>query len=167
MLLILSHGQSDIERGFSVNKDIATANMKEETIVAYRKVYDGVKQRQCSVYEFPVNPLILDSCRHVRIRFQIYLDKTKKAETECIAQKKRKAIDADLKDSKIKKHKLEVLVKQPCDEADTLSTDAEKKNKMSILVKANALREKAKQKSKEVDFIAHDIEAAETKLRNM
>ena len=71
MMLILSHGQSDIERGFSVNKDIATANMKEETIVAYRKVYDGVKQRQCSVHEFPVNPLILDSCRHARSRFQI------------------------------------------------------------------------------------------------
>ena len=35
IMLILSHGQSDIERGFSVNKDIATANMKEETIVAY------------------------------------------------------------------------------------------------------------------------------------
>ena len=92
------------------------------------------------------------------------MDKTKKAETECIAQKKRKEIDADLKDSKTKKQKLEVLVKQLCDEADTLSTDAEKKNKMSILVKAN---EKAKQKSKEVDVIAHDIEAAETKLRNM
>ena len=29
----------------------------------------------------------------------IYLDKTKKAETESIAHKKRKEIDADLKDS--------------------------------------------------------------------
>ena len=59
MMLILSRGQSDMERGFSVNKDIATANMKEETIVAYRKVYDVVKQS--SVHAFPVNPLILDS----------------------------------------------------------------------------------------------------------
>ena len=32
---------------------------------------------------------------------------------------------------------------------------------MSILVNANARREKAKQKSKEVDVIAQDIEAAE------
>ena len=40
-------------------------------------------------------------------------------------------------------------------------TDAEKKNKMSILVNANALHEKAKQKSKEVDVIAQDIEASE------
>ena len=127
MMLILSHGQSDIERGFSVNEDIATANMKEETIVAYRKVYDGVKQRQSSVHEFPVNPVILDSCRHARNRFQIYLDKTKKVETEYIAQKKRKEIGADLKDSKTKKQKFEVLVKQLCDEANTLSSDAEMK----------------------------------------
>ena len=32
---------------------------------------------------------------------------------------------------------------------------------MSILVNANALREKAKQKSQEVDVIAQNIEAAE------
>ena len=38
-----------IERGFSVNKNIATSNMKEETIVAHRKVYVAVQQRQCSV----------------------------------------------------------------------------------------------------------------------
>ena len=34
------------------------------------------------------------------------------------------------------------------------------KNKMSILVNANTLREKAKQKSKEFGVIAQDIEAA-------
>ena len=128
------------------------------------------QQRQCSVHELLVNPLILDLCRYARSWFQIYLDKTKKAETEYIAQKKRKEIDADLKDSKTKKQKLgvcEVFVKQLCDEANTLSTDAEKKNKMSILVNANALHEKAKPKSKEVDVIAHDIEAAKKKMKNM
>ena len=133
-----------------------------QTVNNFVKQKDGVEQRQCSVHK-AVNPLILDSCRHVRSRFQIYLDRTKKAETEYTAQKKRKEIDADMKDSKTKKQKLEVLVKQLCDEADTFSSDAEKKNKMSILVKANALCEKAKQKSKEVDVIAHEIEAVEKK----
>ena len=96
---------------------------------------------------FQSTRLILNSCRHARSRFQIYLDKTKKVETEYIAQKKRKEIDAVMKDSKTKKQKLEVLVKQLYDEADSLSSDAEKKNKMSILVKVNALREKEKQRS--------------------
>ena len=31
-MLILSNGQSDIERGISVNKDIATANMKKKLL---------------------------------------------------------------------------------------------------------------------------------------
>ena len=88
-----------------------------------------MKQRQCNVHGFPVNPLILDSCRHARSRFQIYLDKTKKAETEYSTQKKIKEIDADRKDSKSKKQKHEVLVKPLCDESDILSSDAEKKNK--------------------------------------
>ena len=54
-----------------------------------------------------------------------------------------------------------------CDEADTLSTDAWKKNKIAYLVKANALCENAKQKSDEVDFIAYDIEVVGKKLKNM
>ena len=94
-ILILSHVQSDIER---INKDIATANVKEETIVAYRKIYDRVKQRQCSVHEFPVNLLIMDSCRHARNQFQIYFHIHMKAETESIVQRKRMEIDADLED---------------------------------------------------------------------
>ena len=69
MMLILTHGKSDIERRISVDRDIVIANMKEETIVAYRKVYDGVKQRQYSVHALPVDLLILDSCRHARSMF--------------------------------------------------------------------------------------------------
>ena len=84
-----------------------------------------------------------------------------------MAQRKRKEIDADLKDSKTKKQKLEVSVNQLCAEAVTLSSDAEKKDKMSILVKANALREKAEQKSKEVNVIAHDTEAVGKKCTFM
>ena len=76
------------------------------------------------------------------------MDKTKKAETESIAQKKKG--DADLKYSKPKKQKFEVLLKELCDEADTLSTDAEKKVNL---------------KSKEVDVIAHDIEATKKKCK--
>ena len=33
-LLILSHGQASVERGFSVNKEVETCNMQEDTLVA-------------------------------------------------------------------------------------------------------------------------------------
>ncbi|TRY58840.1 hypothetical protein DNTS_006721 [Danionella cerebrum] len=40
-LLILSHGQATVERGFSVNKEIETGNMQEDTLVAQRLVSSG------------------------------------------------------------------------------------------------------------------------------
>ena len=42
-LLLLSHGQASVERGFSVNKQMERANLCEETFVAQRIVNDHVK----------------------------------------------------------------------------------------------------------------------------
>lgn len=44
LLLILSHGQATVERGFS---EVECENMKEKTLVAQRLVYDHVKQMEC------------------------------------------------------------------------------------------------------------------------
>ena len=42
MIFTLSHGQSSIERGFSINKNVSKTNMKEDTIIAERIICDGV-----------------------------------------------------------------------------------------------------------------------------
>jgi len=133
MMLTLSHGQSDIERGFSVNSDIATANMKPETLEAYRKVYDGITQRQCNVYEFPITQEMLDSCRRARSRWQTYIDETKKTNANSAAKEKRKMMESDLKTKKSKKQKLEAVHQELMDEADKLSMEAEKKAKCHFL----------------------------------
>ena len=43
LLLTLSHGQSQVERGFSLNKDITSTNMAAETLIAVHRVHDGVQ----------------------------------------------------------------------------------------------------------------------------
>ena len=43
MLLLLSHGQASVERGFSVNRQIEVENMKDETYVARRHICDHVR----------------------------------------------------------------------------------------------------------------------------
>ena len=60
MMLVMSHGQADIERGFSVNKDKANDNMQEESFVAHRRVYHGVTS---SGYELPVTKQMLTLCK--------------------------------------------------------------------------------------------------------
>jgi len=39
-LLILSHGQAMAERGFSINKEVETCNIQEDTVIAQRVVCD-------------------------------------------------------------------------------------------------------------------------------
>lgn len=43
-LLILSHGQATVERGFSENKELSCTNLQEKTLIAKRIVVDHVKK---------------------------------------------------------------------------------------------------------------------------
>lgn len=43
-LLILSHGQATVERGFSINKEVEADNLQEDTIVTRRLVCDFISQ---------------------------------------------------------------------------------------------------------------------------
>ncbi|XP_063731290.1 uncharacterized protein LOC134858964 isoform X2 [Eleginops maclovinus] len=66
-LLLLSHGQASVERGFSVNKEIETENMQEETLVAHRLVYDYVAIHG-GVTKVPLTPDLMKSVMAARSR---------------------------------------------------------------------------------------------------
>jgi len=61
LVLILSHGQADVERVFSINKDVASLNMRPETLCAYRTVYDGISKMECKVHEEVISKEMLQS----------------------------------------------------------------------------------------------------------
>ncbi|CAM1305632.1 Uncharacterised protein r2_g1549 [Pycnogonum litorale] len=42
LLLLLSHGQATVERGFSINKEITTTNISEQTLVVRRVIKDHI-----------------------------------------------------------------------------------------------------------------------------
>ncbi|KAG8177475.1 hypothetical protein JTE90_008659 [Oedothorax gibbosus] len=42
MAMMFSHGNANVERGFSVNGDCLWENMNEQSLVARRQVYDYV-----------------------------------------------------------------------------------------------------------------------------
>lgn len=75
-LLILSHGQSSIERGFSDNKDILSDNMNPETLVAFRRAHDGLKSEKKQIYEC-VTKNLLEHCSHAYHRYRSHLGEKK------------------------------------------------------------------------------------------
>ncbi|KAL8607717.1 hypothetical protein ACOMHN_039390 [Nucella lapillus] len=43
-LLLLSHGQASVERGFSVNKELSVENLAKEALIARRQITQHVKK---------------------------------------------------------------------------------------------------------------------------
>ena len=40
ILLFISHGQSDVEKGFNVNKEVSVQNMQKPSLIFQRIIYD-------------------------------------------------------------------------------------------------------------------------------
>lgn len=94
-LLMLSHGQATVERGFSINKEVETCNMDEETVVAQRLICDYVRVYG-EVTQLPLTKELLNYCATARTRCRMHIDeeKSKKAKDEQIT--KRKAAEDEL-----------------------------------------------------------------------
>ena len=126
LLLMLLHGQSQVERGFSINKDITSTNMGAETLIAFCRVHDGIQSlglpmEQCVTAE------MLRHCKFAHSHYQFHLDEMKRESEETDRERKRKAVKEELEQTeKKKKKKVDSTVTDLEREADQLALDAEK-----------------------------------------
>ena len=120
--------------------------MGAETLIAFCRVHDGIQSlglpmEQCVTAE------MLRQCKFTCSCYQFHLDEMKRESEETDRERKRKAVQEELEQTeKKKKKRLDSTVTDLEREVDQLTLDAEKQNKMSMLVKSNALRSKAKEK---------------------
>ena len=63
LLLTLSHSQASVERGFNVNSEAAIPNLKKETLVSLRTVYDAVKSLDGDLSSYTITKELLASCK--------------------------------------------------------------------------------------------------------
>ena len=73
----LSHGQSDVERGFSVNKKILQDNLQEKSYISGRLIYDTIHSTEQTLHDFAISPASYRSCKSVYSNYKIALDKAK------------------------------------------------------------------------------------------
>ena len=60
---MLSHGQSAVERGFSINKELLVDNLQEKSLVSQRMVYDHIKSNKITIHEYELPGDLLKSCK--------------------------------------------------------------------------------------------------------
>ena len=75
-VLLLSHGQTSVERGFSINKNLIAPNMKKHSVKAQRVIVDHIAGVG-GIKNVCVSKLLLQSCRGARMKYHEYLEKEK------------------------------------------------------------------------------------------
>lgn len=148
IVLTLSHGNAEVERGFSVNKEVSVENMAERSIIAKRLICQYIKDHGYPA-TVPLNKAVLSSCSGAYRRYKAALEEKKnlKEMDEKSRQKKRKA--EELREMNSKKRKMELSIDLLVRKADDLAEEAETSNSSKaheLLVQSNALRKDAKAK---------------------
>ena len=94
IILILSHGQAQVERGFSSNKSLIDDNMSTDTIISLRSIQDYLTFYWFMAHEVEITKDLLDSCKQARKRyFDDQRSKALSAEKAGKMEVKRKVIE--------------------------------------------------------------------------
>ena len=120
MVLILSNGNAFVERGFNINKETLIENLKNESLVGQRRVYDALQYNGKKVHDFTVNKSLIHAARNSHDLYDQAL-KREKAEEDKNVQKKTQKRQTSEKLKEIERKKKKVLedARQKVEELDT------------------------------------------------
>lgn len=172
LVLTLSHGQASVERGFSVNKDVISANMLERTIIAQRMICNAVDNlcddgNNGDVSKITITKEMLKCCNGARMKYEMYLNEIKmSAKVNNIENEKEK-----LKEEINSEKKMQVKWNNICErlrkEADDLATKAEKEKKMSLLIDSNETRKRSLEYKEYVEASLAKVQKLGDKLKTI
>ena len=167
LVLVLSHDQVAVERGFSVNKEAEVENLKGHTLIAMRTVIDHVNNVD-GIFNVEMSKPLLLSVKQSRQRYGLYLEKEREKNKSEESQAKKKAALQDIEELKQKKAKVESDIANLHDSVDGLlhKGETEKSQAHKYLVQANSLCSTAKRKAEEVADIEKELEQKLSRLKD-
>lgn len=86
-ILVLFHGNASVERGFSMNKECLTENLKETSLVAQRVVYDAISS-QGAIQDITITKGMIHAARNASAKRIEALKMNKSREDSIESQRK-------------------------------------------------------------------------------
>ena len=143
LIFCLNHGQSAVERGFSMNKEYIKENRSENCLVSLRIIHNHLTSKKVTASSIIITADMIKSTRSARLRYEQFQLETSKEKKATEKQLKRRIITNELEQVKQKKSRLEESVCELVKDAHKLSLDAEEKNYLMLLSRSNVLRKLA------------------------
>ena len=157
MLLLLSHGQASVERGFSVNQQVDVENLQEQSFVAQRMVCDHLRSVG-GIGNVTLNKKLLVSAASARSRYHAYLDEQREKKATEVAKLKRKAAADVLEELKKKKTRIQKDAEAMEMSADSYADKAEATGNLTFIAKSNSLRKSSKEKKEAAAALDREID---------
>ena len=161
-LLLLSHGQATVERGFSVNRQIEVENRDEDSYIAQRIVCDHLNAVG-GLMQVKIDRDMLAAASGARMKYQAYLDNQKKQKKVEEESRKGKAEDAEIEDLKVKRKRLQCDMDALIKSADEFALKAEDRGDIAMIAKSNSTRNSAKDKLSKINVIDAQINPRTTR----
>ena len=127
---MLSHGQSAVERGFSINKKLLVDNLQEKSLVSQRMVYDHIKSNKITIHGYELPSDLLKSCKLSNRCYNAALEDAKKQQKLDMVARKQKLIDEEIQFVKKKKDEVTKCIEVLKMDADKLSIEAKEKRNL-------------------------------------
>ena len=142
---VLSHGQSEIERGFNINDNLLVRSLKTESLIAQRSVQDFLNASEVSRDKMEIDNVLIKSCHRLSTGCTNRQQKIKKEEIEDEKSRKRNLISQEI-EVKCKKQELQSFVVGLEKNVEKYYDKAEKDHCIESMMKGNSFWNTVKEK---------------------
>ena len=144
--MTLFHGQSEVERGFTIYENAMVDNMQMETIIAQRRVNDYTRKNNFQPHNMPISKALLKNAKQARFKYKKALDEKQK-------QNNKKSVAAielgkEIAALNARKSQLEIAIEEYKKEAGKYAFGAENKENLELLKLSNSLNRACKKDRK-------------------
>lgn len=106
MVMIFSHGNASLERGFSINKECLGDNQHEISLIAQRRIYDAITAAG-GLANFSIDKKLVHAARNAHSLYREYQEEQRKLKNEQQRKNEEKKRKADeMKELNAKKQKI-------------------------------------------------------------
>ena len=168
-LFTLSHGQSQVERGFNINDDIMVENLHNGLLIAQRIVYDHMKCNNFEPQNYEIGQKFCASILSAYSKYKIGRDQKEKDTIESEKQQRLKVIESKIHERERKISivkstisKLEKVADECYDNAEKLDVDI-----ATLLSKGKAFWKSIKEKKIVLNDVEKKIENLKKEKRKL
>ena len=154
LIFTLGHGQASIERGFSINSNMLSENMKEKSLLSRRTIKDFMVSNKLKAPKVEINNEMTKAVRNASLKYKNYIEENRMFQAKEKENSVMMLLDQEILGLKEKKKVLSEVCKTYNEEFVKFTKEAGKQRDMSqmklLLTKGNDCKRKCEKHETEI-----------------